>query len=265
MDNTYWHQQSKSQALYPDIKWSQPEHRKLAGKLAIIGGNSHGFSSVSSSFAKAQAAGIGTIRTLLPDSLAKNLKHIWPESEFAASNKSGGFSSKALDDWLDLELWADATLISGDLSQNSETAILLEKFMTKNIHPLTLVGDSLSLAAISPLSIINHNQLLIAPSLSQLQKLLIAIRYPTALKSTISLNQLVELLHSLTYSYDLAINLTHQDQIFVAYKGEVSTTPTNNKVIDILNIATASTVWRLQQPAKVFQAMTTAIYELSES
>ena len=43
MDNIFWHQQINDQPLYPDILWSQPEHKSMAGKLAIVGGNLHKF------------------------------------------------------------------------------------------------------------------------------------------------------------------------------------------------------------------------------
>lgn len=261
MENTYYHQQDNNQPLYPDILWNQPEHKSLAGKLGIIGGNLHGFSSVSTTYQTAQKAGIGVIRVILPNSLSKTVGPIWPESEFAPSTKSGGFSSKAIGQWLDLAAWSDGVLISGDLSRNSETSILLESFATKNKNQLTLAGDSLSLLIDTPNALINNDQLTIATDFNQLQHLLTAIRYPTAIKSTMNLYQIVDLLHSLTYGYGLAVVLAHEEQTILSYKGQVSMTK-HSKSCDLLAIAATCSVWRLQQPSKPFEAMTTAIFEL---
>ena len=263
MENTFWHQQVNSQPLYPDILWNQPEHKSLAGKLGIIGGNLYGFNSVAVAYNAAQKAGIGTMRILLPNSLAKTITPTWPECEFAPSTKSGGFSAKAIGEWIELAAYSDAIVISGDLNRNSETSILLERFIAEDrTLPLTLAGDSLTLLIDTPSELINHKQLTIATNnLSQLQRLLTAIRYPMAIKSTFNLYQLVNLLHSLTGSYDLTIVLLHEEQIILAHKGLVYSA-LNPKRIDYLSIATAASVWRLQQSTKAFEAMTTGIYNL---
>ena len=43
MNHDYWHKQTSSKPLFPELIWSRPENRQLAGKLLIIGGNLHGF------------------------------------------------------------------------------------------------------------------------------------------------------------------------------------------------------------------------------
>jgi NAD(P)H-hydrate repair Nnr-like enzyme with NAD(P)H-hydrate dehydratase domain len=261
MENTFWHQQANNKPLYPDILWNQPEFKSLAGKLGIIGGSLQGFNSVSTAYDKAVKAGIGVARTILPNSLAKTIGPIWQECEFAPSTKSGGFSSKAINEWLNLTLWADGILISGELSRNSETSILLERFVTENKTQLTLAGDSLTLLIDTPNELINNKLLTIAIDLNQLQHLLTTIRYPTAIKSTMNLYQIVNLLHSFTYGYGLAVILIHEEQIILSHKGQVATM-LNTKNIDSLTVATTCSVWRLQQPNKPFEAMATGIYYL---
>ncbi len=258
MDNTYWQQQNSQQPLFSNVLWSRPEQRSLAGKLSIIGGNAHGFSAVSEAFGSANQAGIGSVRLVLPASLEKTVGHILPESEFAPDNKGGGFAIKALDLWLAIANWGDATILAGDLGKSSETEILLERFFANNSVPLTLVGDSIDLALISPLQLVEYKQLIVAPSFSQLQHLLTAIRYPSALTSTITLYQLVDLLHSLTQNYSFAVAYCHDDQTLIAYQGKVSTTQTTTS--NLLKSAVYATVWRLQQPSKAFEAMTSGIY-----
>ena len=261
MEDTYWLPQTVDKALFDDILWSKPEQKNQAGKLALIGGNSHGFNSVSEAYNSAVKAGVGVIRTFLPDSLSKTVSWIWPECEYSPSTKIGSFSSKSLNDWLALSDWADGVLISGDLTHNSETAILLERYLINSAVQLTLSGDAVDIINESPQQILDKNNLTLACEIAQLQKLLIGIRYPTAVKSTMALRQLVDLLHSLTLNYPFAVITTHDGQAYVALAGKVSTTPI--KTASVCQAAAAATVWSLQHPAKKFDALTTAMFEIA--
>lgn len=262
MENTYWHKQTSTQALYDDMLWNKPQQRNLAGKLAIIGGNAQGFNSVSLGYNFAQKAGIGINRTLMPDSLKKVIGKSWPECEFSLSTKSGGFSSRSLADWLSISEWADGVLLSGDLGQNSETSILLEHYIHQYNGKLNLTGDSVNIALGSPLQLLEKNTLTLTVDLSQLQKFVTAIRFPSAIKSSMSLIQLVDLLHSLSQSYDISLITLYEGQAIVADQGQISSTaiPANTTA---LQLAAVASVWQLQQPTKIFEAMTTAMFELN--
>lgn len=258
MDPTYLHHQTPGKPLFSDTLWNRPERRSAAGKLALIGGRAQGFNAVSLAYTAASRGGIIVIRTLLPDALKKVVSQILPESEFAPSTKSGSFSANALSEWLSLAEWADGVLICGDLGKNSETAILLERFIEKNPNYLTLIGDALDLAISSPLSLMNVNQLLIGAELSQLQKLLINIRYPMAIRSQMTLFTLADLMHTLTQHYPWAILTEHLNLFFAAYRGEVSTTPVINQSLE--SASSWCSVWVAQQPANPFAAISSALY-----
>lgn len=260
MEATNLQQQLPGKPLFSNLLWSRPEQKTAAGKLAIIGGSSSGFNSVSATYEAASLAGAGTIRALLPDSLKKTLSKVWPESEFAASNKSGSFAASALSQWIELASWADGVILSGDLSKNSETAILFERFLEENKSLLTLAGDSLALALDSPTQLFEQNQLTLVVEQDVLQRLLTAIRYPMALRRDQNIYQFADLLHSLSQSYPWAIISEQLDLFFVAYGGEISTTIKNDQGLQAAGCASA--VWRLQQPAKPFAAITSAIYSL---
>jgi len=261
MDSTYWQIQSKTTPLFPNLHWSQPEYKELSGKLVIIGGSINGFNELSKCFSDANKAGAGTIKVLAPDSLKKMLRTILPEADTAISNRSGSFGSQALASWLDLAEWADATIVSGDISHNSETIILLEKFIEKCSKPLSLYGDSANILISAPLSVIDAEHILVAPSFVQLQKFLIAIKYPMAIKASLGLNQVVNLLHSLTINYKFSLLISFNNNLILAQKGLVSTTALDGD-IDLNKALTYASVWRIQQPVQSsFQAMTTAIFE----
>ena len=260
MDDTYLHRQQINKPLFSDVVWSRPVQKATAGKLALIGGSAQGFNSLSTAFAAADKAGAGVIRTLLPDSLKKIVSMLLPESEFAPSTKSGSFAAKALTDWLDISSWADGVIICGDLGSNSETAALLENYAEKIPALLTLAGDSVTILSAAAGSILSNDRLTLSLELSQLQKLLTNIRYPMAVTSQMTLFQLAEVLHAISQNYPWAIITQHLELFFVAYRGEVSTTPAQKHTL--LQATASATVWRIQQPAKPFAAMTSGIYSL---
>ena len=131
MDKSYWHKQTTDKPLFPDLAWSRPENKRQAGKLLIVGGNLHGFASPAEAYAESVRAGVGTARAMLPDCLRKIVGVLIENAEYAPCTPSGSFSQKALSEVLDPSNWADATLFAGDLGRNSETAILIEKFLAK--------------------------------------------------------------------------------------------------------------------------------------
>src|SRR4051794_28288010 len=109
MDRTYWHKQSASKPLYPDMLWSRPENKRQAGKLLVVGGNAHGFAAAGEAYAEALAAGVGTARVLLPDSLQKTVGRVFEAGEYAPSTPSGSFGRRALAELLAMSQWADGT------------------------------------------------------------------------------------------------------------------------------------------------------------
>ena len=138
MTSTYWQKQIDA-PLYPDIMWSRPESAAGAGKLAVIGGDSHGFGAPGIAWNVANSSGVGVCKVLLPDAVKKVVKGILPDADFAPSTPSGSFSKKALDELLSIASWSDATLLAGDIGRNSETAIALEQFVKHEIE--TIIDD----------------------------------------------------------------------------------------------------------------------------
>src|SRR5580704_8376648 len=96
MERTYWHRQKPNEPLYPGLSWSRPQNRQTAGKLLVIGGNVHTFAAVGESYSVAVAAGIGTVRVILPDALQKTIGKVFAAGEFAPSTPSGSFAKQAL-------------------------------------------------------------------------------------------------------------------------------------------------------------------------
>lgn len=257
MDRAYWIRQEAGKPLFPELEWSRPENRLSAGKLLIIGGNYYGFASVAEAYAAAAKAGIGTARVLLPQAVQKVVGRVLENGEFAPSTPSGSFSQKALDEFLLSANWADGVLLAGDLGRNSETAILLEKFLQKTPTAVTLTKDAVDYATSAPHTILQRPNTLLVLSLSQLQRLGIAARFAQAVTFRMDLLRLVEWLHEFTTAYAPGIIVKHLDTICVAWKGQVSTTKCAKELpVWRVKSAAAASVWWIQNPAKPFESLT---------
>ena len=260
----YWQTQTADKPLFPELAWSRPENRMQAGKLLVVGGNLHGFAAPAEAFAVATGAGIGTARVLLPDALRKTVGRILENGEFAPSTPSGSFSQKALDEFLVQSSWADAILFAGDLGRNSETAILIEKFLGKSPLAVTLTKDAVDYATSAPQAVLNRQNTLLVLSLSQLQRLGIAAKFTRPITFSMDLFRLAEWLHDFTQTHRPHIAVKHLDHLLVAVDGKVSSTSlTEEKQIWRVEAAARASVWWLQNPSKPFEAITASIYKES--
>ena len=261
----YWHKQT-TEPLYPDLLWSRPENKRQAGKLLIIGGNVHGFAAVGEAYSAAVTAGIGTAHVLLPDALQKSVGQILENADFASSTPSGSFSRKSLSDFIDHSAWADGVLLAGDLGRNSETAILLETYIQKYPGLVVLTKDAVDYFTTTPQLLLGRADSLIVLTLAQLQKFVSKAHLVTPISFSMDLLQLVHTLHELTTDYKPAIIVKHLDTILVAHAGQISTTKTTSDLEDRWRVGTASAaaVWALQNPAKLFAALTTAVHETNQ-
>ncbi len=260
MERDYWLRQTADKPLFPELAWSRPENRQHAGKLLIVGGNLHGFAAPAEAYGTALQEGIGTARVLLPNALQKTVGRVLQNGEFAPSTPSGSFSQKALNELLMQSGWADAVLVAGDLGRNSETAILLEKFLTKCPLPVTLTKDAVDYATSAPQTVLNRPDTLLVLSFSQLQRLGTAAKSVTPILFSMDLLHLVEWLHEFTKAHKPYIIVKHLDHVLVAAEGKVSsTTLKEEKPVWRVETAARACVWWLQNPTKPFEALSNAI------
>lgn len=260
MDRTYWHKQTTKEPLFPDLLWSRPENRAQAGKLLIVGGNAHGFAAAGEAYSAAVASGIGAARVLLPDSLQKTVGKVFAAGEYAPSTPSGSFSQKALAELLALAEWADGVLLAGDLGRNSETAILLEKFIDKYDRQLTLTQDAADYFTKAPQAVVNRPNTLLVISFAQLQKIATVAKFPQAFTFDMDFLRIIDLLHEFTEQHQAAIIVKHLATIFVAVNGQISTTKLDPDLeIWRVKTAAAAATWWLQNPTKSFESLTTSL------
>ncbi len=261
--NDYWVKQG-TEPLFPDLLWSRPENRQHAGKLLVIGGNAHGFAAPAEAFAVAQEAGAGTVRVMLPDHIRPQLMKFQKpglELEFAPSTPSGSFASKSLAELLATANWADAVLLAGDLGRNSETAIVLEKFIEKTSMPIVLTKDAVDYFTDNPMTLLRRENVCLVLTMAQLQKLATKAKFPTAITFSMNLMPFVEAMHDFTFQYPVNIIVKNIDTILIACKGNISTTHSDQDLEDSWRVSTASkaTVWWVQNPSKPFEALTSSL------
>lgn len=258
MENTNWLKQGK-EPLFPDLLWSRPENKANAGKLLVVGGNLHGFSSVAEAFSAAEIAGIGTARVLLPDKLEKTLSKVFPEADFAPSTPVGSFARTVLAKLVEESEWADGVLLTGDFSKNSETSILLESFLEKYKGQATLVGDSLDYFLKSSFNLLNRQKTAILADFSRLQALAKHYQPNPPLAHDMGLYELIKALARWSSEVSASLITDHQGSLVVASGGKVSTTPV--KTVRFPELSAYISVWWLQNPSLAFEALTSAVYD----
>lgn len=260
MTPDYWLRQTHDEPLFPELLWSRPEHKQFAGKLAVIGGNLHGFAAPAEAYGESMRAGVGLTRVLLPEAVKRLVGSLFETIEFAPSNMSGSFSQKALAEWLNLAMWSDGVLLAGDLGRNSETAIVLEKFIMKYRGTLIITKDAADYAIPLTNTILNRPGTSWVVSMAQLQKLGIQAGTTHAITLDMDLLRLVEALHILTSEHPCTIVTKHHDTLYVAHEGRVSTTKLRTDMpIWRVKIAAHTAVWHIQNPTKPFEAATCAM------
>lgn len=260
MNQVYWHKQTE-QPLFPDLLWARPETKQAAGKLLIVGGNAHSFATPATAYTAANSAGIGSTRVLLPDTLHKTLRNVFPEAEYAPSTPSGSFARRSLAELLAASAWAEGVLLAGDIGKNSETTATLESFITKYQGLLTVVADAADAVIQQHTAVLGRKATLLVLPLPQLQALTVQLRSPYAFTMSMSLTNYVEHLHQLTTDHpSLFVMTPHATTWLVAVHGEVSSTPTHpGESSGVIETAAIAATWWLQNPTEPFAALTTSL------
>ena len=215
MNSSYWQRQEPGKPLFPDVEWNRPERLDQSGRLAIIGGNKLGFSSVAEAYATAQATGVGQVRVLLPDVLKKSVPSSMTDVLFAPTNPSGSLAQTSLTEAMSLCDWSDVLLLIGDAGRNSQTAIVHEELVNTR--------DAIDLLQNSFAEILDNQHVVFVASFAQVQKIFRSVYYPKMLTFSIQLAQFVDILHKFTITYPVTICTFHAEHVVIAHGGTVVT------------------------------------------
>ena len=259
MDNTYWQIQNNKSPLYPDIIWNQPENKYLAAKLLLIGGNSQTFNLMSEAYQKTLKT-TSEFKIILPESLKKILENFITNCYFLPETSSGSLALKGLSTIEELSEWSDGIVLIGNFGQNSETTILLEKLITQLQQVITLTNDAVDNLILQPSILLKNTNHILVLNIKQLQKLLLQMKFSQAITSTMNLINFTNVLHNFTKLHDFHIITNFNETIIVAVNGQLSITTIKNFKNWQTIIALQSTIWLIQQPKKMFETLTTAVY-----
>lgn len=254
----YWRIQDPDKPLFPEIIWEKPEQRDMAGNLLMIGGCAQSLHNVAVCYQKAISALIGRCTVILPESLRKvtdNLNGII----YAPSNQIGSFAKTSLNIMLYTSSNHDATILSGDLGKNSETAIVLSDFLHNYHGPLIITNDTVDILYPDTKYLLKRDKTFIFLTYKQLQKIAIENKETKAFSHNLSLVQLIKQLHEFTKNISAMIVTKFQKQLIVAYQGEVISTQRDDLMEDFCNdIATMGSVNIIQHGNKYLKAVATA-------
>lgn len=257
----YWRKQERP--LFEDLLWNIPEQK--TGHVKVIGGNSQNFHVTIrlAEFLK-QSFPLREVSVLVPDVLRGQLPPLG-NIDFALSTNSGSFAkSAALNTAFS---GADFTILPGDLSKNSATAVAISDalaFSMREPRPLLVTRDAIDLIAPSSEILLSHPYTFILASMLQLQKIFRAVYYPKMIMLSQPLIPTIETLHKFTTTYASTVITFHENHIIVANHGSVITTPlaaTDYSPINLWSgqLAAKIAAINLFNPHKPLEATTAAI------
>ncbi len=257
--NDNWLKQTIDTPLYDRLLWSRPENKQHSGRVLVIGGSFHGFSKTVSSYERLQSAGIGQVTILLPKSVQKLLGHISEDVIYCPNTDSGSFSSDSFADMLEFANLNDGVFFPGELSNNSETLIVIEKLVSSINKPIIVADENIDTVLHFDADFINRDNIVFVGSLDKIQKLLTKLKSDQAITSGIALKNLVEVLQGFTAINKLAIATIHQGYVLIAKGGKVATTKIESAEHQKINPLTYHiAVWVIQNPNNQFDAMSCA-------
>ena len=233
MEHTnYWTEQL-AEPLFPDIIWNKPQSKIHGPHLTLIGGYRDHFANISQAYSRLLA--ISTIINLelsLADSLKPLIRHLNLACPiyYLPTNKTGNLSLKAFETILEIISAISVIYLAGDLSNNSETILLIEQLIDNLTNIIFINSELLQSLLASDCNYLNKNNIVLFFNPSQLQKWLINSHFPMAFKSTMNLLSWAELLHQISLAYHFYLICTYQNQIFLAHRGQIYSQQLNSNL-----------------------------------
>jgi NAD(P)H-hydrate repair Nnr-like enzyme with NAD(P)H-hydrate dehydratase domain len=255
------YRQQSTEPLYPKIIWNRPVSRHGAGRLLVIGGYLGDFSLPTAIYALAQAAGIGECTVALPDSLLKFLAGT-PSTSFVPSSLSGSLGREALGHLLDLGEEADAIAIGAGLSNNSETATLVERLLQELEQPVIAFADALGALKFNIGLITDRSKALIILTMPELFKLAGQLEVPIQIRRDGGLQNKLEIVMAVKAKVEGDL-VVYGSETIVAHGEELTVTPTNPVLarLPAAYYAVLSVFW-LQNPNQALEGLTTGAWIL---
>lgn len=254
--------QKAGQPHFEDLVWNRPINKAQQGNILIIGGHTGHIMKPSQAYESCLAVGVNNAKVLLPSSTKKVFfGNVPSDIEFCEATPTGSFSKSGYSEIMSYITSSDLTLLAGDWSQSSETALLLEKVLVSNAGLAVLANDTVSIFSEFASTYFDNehqNPIILVLDFSQLQLLLINAGKDLVLKTTDNLDTKLENVSKFSQSQNIGIVLLMEQMIITAIDGQIATTA----IVETPNpttLASKVAVWLMQNPKRPFEALTTAV------
>lgn len=247
--------------LYAKLFWNRPTTKARAGRLLIVGGHRHEFSAVHEIYQAADAAGAGYIQVAMPDTLRQiaggELGHFLPATQ------SGSLGKAALGELLHLAGEFDAVVVGGNLTNNAETAILIESLLRKSDHRFVVTQEVIEILKFHPDLITGNPNLVLATTMKGLFDLANNHHIPLAIKPNSGVVGKLEILQQLV-DISRCQYVIFDKEVIIAAEGRLSLTPLATELsrTQPMVVGLVATMW-LQQPGRPYEALNGAAWVLS--
>ncbi|HUC19978.1 MAG TPA: hypothetical protein VMR98_00590 [Candidatus Polarisedimenticolaceae bacterium] len=248
--------------LFPDILWNRPAMKSRGGRLLVLGGQTHQFNNLQATYEVAEAAGIGEVDIVMPDSLRATAGRSGL-GRFVPSSPSGSLGKAALGEILHLAGETDAVVIGANLTNNAETGMMIESLIRELDTRVIITEEAFEILQFHPELITGNPKALVVTTMRGLFDLANHHRMPIAIKPNAGVIGKLEILQQLA-SISKSQYLVFDREVMVAAEDKLSLTPLQTSLASLpaAAIGVAATFW-VQQPGKLFQTLTTAAYVLS--
>lgn len=248
---------------YKDLFWNVPEGKKL-GEVAVIGGNEQNFRApITNGEFLTNNFPFKNVQVVLPDSLKSKLPAL-NNLTFLKSTNIGSFADaeevkKVIDS-------VDHSLIIGDFSKNAITAQVFDKALNDSKKPILIARDAVDLIAdVKGEKLMMRQNTIIFGNVLQWQKVFKSIYYPKILNQTMSVMQIVEVLHKFTLSYPAQVILLQNGHLLIAKNGTVKVVALSDTKFLPMNIISGDLAARIMamnfyNPDKFIEATVAALF-----
>ncbi len=203
--------------LEKKLVWEKPERKDQAGALMIFGGVSLKLKNVDAVFRSAKECGVGTIQTLVPESLARVFKR--EDQHLTAVNFDNyyGLSDTGFKTLTEEFALADS-LVLADIGSSSATEHKLALAVSKTFKPVIIFEASFNLVLNYPAEILDNPQITIVASLQDIQKLIkaIGLKLEGPLLSSSPLKSKIEAISQLSRSIRSKIIMLDESRAYSA-------------------------------------------------
>ncbi|HUC86710.1 MAG TPA: hypothetical protein VMR75_00075 [Candidatus Saccharimonadales bacterium] len=252
------------QPLFPEVFWNRPTMKSRSGRLLVVGGHQHEFSLVQAIYRLAEAAGIGECQAIVPDSLRRMVG----EAGFARlvpASASGSLGKAALGEILTAAGDFDGVVIGANLTNNAETAVMIESLVGKLEQPVIITEECLQILQFNPALVTGNPRALVVTTMSGLLTLAGHHHLPIAIKPQSGVVAKITILQQLV-AISRCDYVVVDHEVLVAAEGEVSLTPLAQGLSEWPAVAVGvAATFLLQHRTKPFAALTTAAFVLAQA